>query len=243
MRLALAFLVVACLLPRDAHAGRSFYGWLYGTEVMPERGVELQSWIWEQSDKYGVLDKESALWWGVLVGVTDQLELALPVELEWINTDEGDTFFTFRRFGIEARYRLVASDPAEAPPLVPLLRIAAKRDISVRNDLRVEADAVMSYESGPLHLLVDIGYVGDLAPHRNHHELRPSAGFSVAAGGGVRLGGEVYSELSFDSLGETWAAAGPNLAWTHGRFWFSGSFGIGLYHVKVAPRFQWGIAF
>jgi hypothetical protein len=243
VRTALAFLIVACLLPREAHAGRSFYGWLYGTEVMPERGVELQTWIFEQNNKYGAHDKESALWWGPLIGVTDQFELALPIELEWISTDAGDTSFTFRRFGIEARYRLASADPAEAPALVPLLRVAAKRDVSVRNDLRVEADAVTSLEAGPVHVLVDVGFISDVAPHRKHSELRPGGGLSLRITDGLRIGGEVYSELSLDSLGESWATAGPNLAWTHGRFWFSGAFGIGLYHVRVAPRVMWGIAF
>lgn len=243
MRTALAFLVVACLLPHTAHAGRSFYGWLYGTEVLPERGVELQTWIIEQNDKYGAQDKESSLWWGPLIGITDQLELALPIEMEWLITDDDVTSFTFRRFGIEARYRFVTPDAAEAPPLVPLLRVAAKRDVSVRDAVRAEGDAVLSFEAGPVHALIDIGFISDIRPHRNHSELRPGAGLSLRLTGELRFGAEVYSEISFDSLGESWAAAGPNLAWTHGRFWVSGAFGIGVYHVKVAPRVMWGIAF
>ena len=39
MRTVSAVVLVACLVPRAAHAGRDFYGWLYGTEVVPERGV------------------------------------------------------------------------------------------------------------------------------------------------------------------------------------------------------------
>jgi len=243
VRIVMAFLVVACLLPRTAHAGRSFYGWLYGTEVLPERGVELQTWIIEQNEKYGAQDKESSLWWGPLIGVTDQLELALPIEMEWAITDDNATSFTFRRFGIEARYRLVSVDPADAPPLVPLIRVAAKRDVSARDAVRAEADAVLSFEAGRLHALVDVGFVSDIRPHSRHSELRPGGGLSLRVAGELRLGAEVYSEISFDSLGESWAAAGPNLAWTHGRFWLSGAFGIGVYHVKVSPRVMWGIAF
>ncbi len=59
----------------------------------------------------------------------------------------------------------------------------------------------------------------------------------------LRLGGEIYSELSLDTQSDSWAAIGPNLSWTHGRFWLSGAFGIGLYHVQTAPRVMWGIAF
>jgi hypothetical protein len=246
VRTALAFLIVACLGQRTAQAGRSFYGWLYGTEVMPERGVELQTWIVEQNDKYGSGGRDSSLWWGPLIGITDRLELALPIELEWTRTEGEETTktsFTFRRFGIEARYRLASADPAEAPAFVPLIRLAAKRDVSVRDDLRLEGDLVASYEAGPVHALLDVGFVSDLQPHRSHNELRPGAGLSIRLAGGLRFGGEVYSELAFDSQSQSWAAAGPNLAWTHGRFWFSGAFGIGIYHVKLAPRFMWGIAF
>ena len=30
-------------------AGRTPYGWLYGTEVMPERGAEIQTWVAEKN--------------------------------------------------------------------------------------------------------------------------------------------------------------------------------------------------
>lgn len=243
MRIVLALLVVVCVLPRTARAGRSFYGWLYGTEVLPERGVELQTWILEANDKYGSNAKETSIWWGPLIGVTDQLELALPIELEWVSSDADKTFFTFRRFGIEARYRLASQDPADASAFVPLVRVAAKRDVTVRDDVRVEGDLVASYELGPVYALVDLGFVSDIQPHSHHSEVRPGGGLSIRVAEGLRFGAEAYSEVSFDSRGASWAAVGPNLAWTHGRFWLSGAMGIGVYHVKLAPRVMWGIAF
>lgn len=243
MRTALAFLVVACFLPRTAHAGRSFYGWLYGTEVMPERGVELQTWIADANNKYDTNVQESSIWWGPLIGITDQLELALPIEMEWTRSELDETSFTFRRFGIEARYRLVSQDPVDAPPFAPLLRVAVKRDVSVRDAVRVEADAVGSYEIGAVHALIDVGFISDIGPDDQHSELRPGGGVSVRATDELRVGAEVYAELSLDSLGKSWAVVGPNVAWTHGRFWLSGAFGIGIYQVEVAPRVVWGIAF
>lgn len=247
MRIPLALVIAACVLPRAAHAGRTYYGWLFGTEVMPERGVELETWIQEENDKYGTRTKETWLAWAALVGITDQLELALPVELDWAAVEQVDgstrTSFTFKRFGIEARYRLAPPDPAEAPPLVPLLRLAVKRDVTVRNSVRVEGDAIVSYDAGAVQALVDVGAIGDITPDTHHIELRPSAGVSLLATGELRLGAEVYSEISLDSAVESWATAGPDLSWSHGRFWITGMFGIGLYHVRVAPRVMWGIAF
>jgi hypothetical protein len=240
----MAVLLVACLLPRTASAGRSFYGWLYGTEVMPERGVELQTWIVEENDKYATHVKEDSLWVGPVVGITDQLELSLPLEMEWTVSDTTPTpSFTVRRFGIEARYRLAPQDPAEATPLVPLVRVAAKRDVTVRDDVRLEADGVVSYDAGRLNVLVDIGFISDVQSSNTHSELRPGAGLSIRAVGDLRVGAEVYSELSLDARRESWALIGPDLSWTHGRFWVSGAFGVGIYHVRTAPRVMWGIAF
>jgi hypothetical protein len=230
-------------VPRSAHAGRSFYGWLYGTEVMPERGVELQTWILDENGKYGNNDKQSWLWWGPVVGITDQLELALPIEMYWSSSDTRAAAFTFRRFGIEVRYRMVSPDAVDSPGLIPLVRVAAKRDVSVRDAVRIEGDAVASYDVGVVNALVDLGFIGDISSGTRHTEVRPSVGVSVRVASELRLGAEGYAELSLDSHGESWALAGPNLAWTHGRFWLSGAFGIGIYHVTLAPRVMWGIAF
>lgn len=249
MRTALAFLLVACVLPRSAHAGRNIYGWLFGSEVLPERGVELQSWIWDENDKYGRRNRETWILWAPAVGVTDQLEISLPVELAWIDTlsttdPAVDTVsFTFKRFGIEARYRFASPDPAEASALVPLLRLAVKRDVTNRDNVRLEGDAVATYDAGAVQAVIDVGIVGDVNSTSQHFEARPGAGISYAATPELRIGAEVYSELSLDQGSESWASAGPNLSWTHGRFWLSGTVGYGVYHVKIASRVMWGIAF
>jgi hypothetical protein len=247
VRTVLAVVLLASVLPRTAHAGRTFYGWLYGTEVVPERGVELQTWVQDETDKYSTRNKETWLAWGPLVGVTDQLEIGLPIELQWADVPASATdrrvSFTFKRFGLEARYRLAPSDPVEAPALVPLIRVAVKRDITARSTVRVEGDAVVSYQAGAVQVVADVGVTGDLASSSSHLELHPGIGISVLATGELRVGAELYSELSLDVRSESWAVAGPDLSWTHGRFWFSGAFGIGLYRVEVAPRVIWGIGF
>ena len=50
MRIAALGVVVLVLLSVEgaARAGRSDAAWLYGTEVVPERGVELEQWIGEE---------------------------------------------------------------------------------------------------------------------------------------------------------------------------------------------------
>ena len=67
MRGGLVIVAVICA-PGVAHAGRNFYGWLSDTDVMPERGVELQSWTYEQNhDKTD--GGRSASGWGAAGGV------------------------------------------------------------------------------------------------------------------------------------------------------------------------------
>src|SRR5689334_17751678 len=102
--------------PGVAHAGRNFYGWLGDTEVMPERGVELQSWVAEENQKTPSSNTE----WGVapFIGITDQLELAMPVETTWLQ-HKGTNLSAY---GVDLRYRLVTQDPVEAPAFAPMVR-------------------------------------------------------------------------------------------------------------------------
>jgi len=230
--------------PGSAHAGRTFYGWLYGTEVMPERGVELQSWLTDENYDGG--RAEDSWLFGAQVGVTDRLELGFPVEIDWYKdpnlTPMAGT--RFARFGIEGRYRFVTQDPVDAPALVPLLRVGVKRLIADRHGAQPELDFVLSYETGIVQVLVDLGFVAQLsADNGNQYQIRPGAGISVLARDDLRFGAELFAHLP--DRGDGWLIAGPNLSWTHGRFWISGAFGIGLTQnvINTAPRVQWGIAF
>jgi len=241
--LSLAAAAVISAVPGAAGAGVTPYGWLYGTDVIPERGAEIQTWIAEENGKASPADRRNtALWWGAVIGITDRLELALPVELLWREEGGGAPELALRRYGVEARYRFVSQDPVEAPPLAPLVRVAVKRDVLVRDRVRAEADVVASYRAGRVHALVDLGVTGDLG-RTSHFELHPGAGVSVEIAGELRLGAEAYAELSLDDEAEGWAAVGPNLAWTHGRFWLAAAFGIGVYQIDTAPRVVWGLLF
>lgn len=234
-------MVLVCARP--AEAGRTFYGWLYGTEVMPERSAEVQTWVLEKNSTGPANVKEALLWWSPLIGVTDQLELALPVELTWTRGDDGDASFTFQRWGVEARYRFVSQDPQDAPAFAPLLRVAVKRDVTVRDIVQPEADVVMSYEAGRVHALVDLGMIGQFTREDYRLEFRPGAGVSVQVVGDLRLGAEAYAQIDLDESDNSWAIVAPNLAWSHGRTWISAAMGIGVYQIDNAPRVMWGIAF
>lgn len=233
------------LAPGVVSAGRTQYGWLFGTDVMPERGAEIQTWVTEENAASGVNYHDTV--WGVqaLIGITDQLELALPVELIWRDSDMINPGFTWQSYGIEARYRFVSQDPVDAPPFAPLARIAIKRDVIARDTLIAEANFVASTttSSGSVAALLDLGAVGRFTRDDAKFELRPGLGVSFQVYGDLRLGAEVFAHLSVDEAADRWVAAGPNLAWSHGRSWVSAAFGIGLYQIKTAPALQWGIMF
>ena len=103
-------LLLLCALTGSAAAGRSQYGWLYGAEVLPEKSVEIQQWVYERNGLVDDTTKDTAMWWGVLVGITDQLELVIPIELLWrrvngAGSDPTTTDFTIETYGAEVRYR------------------------------------------------------------------------------------------------------------------------------------------
>jgi hypothetical protein len=236
----LAVLVAA---PGSAHAGRTFYGWLYGSEVMPERGVELQSWLTETNFEGR---SEDSWLFGAQVGVTDQLELGFPVEIDWFrdSSQMPPSATRFARFGIEGRYRFVTQDPVDAPQIVPLVRVGLKRMVADRHAAQPEFDFVLSYETGIVQILLDAGFVAQISPDNGStYQIRPGAGVSVLAVEDLRFGAELFAHLP--SVGDNWFIFGPNMSWTHGRFWISGAFGIGLNQsvINTAPRVQWGIAF
>jgi hypothetical protein len=235
--------VCLALMAGTATAGRTHYGWLYGTEVPVERGVELQTITTETNGVEPSNIKKDVWWTGLLVGITDQLELALPFEFQWQRADGAGTNTAMKYYGIEARYRFVTNDPMDKPAFAPLMRVAVKRDIVNRDIMRVETDLVASYEAGKVHAIVDFGVVGDLSLDDTHLELRPGVGVSVKVKGDLRLGAEAYAELSLDDTRKSFAIVGPNLAWTHGRFWISGALGIGVFNISTAPRVSWGVAF
>lgn len=237
---------VVCLAPAAAHAGRTQYGWLFGTEVMPERGAELQTWITEENGSDKINYHETL--WGLqaLIGVTDQLELAFPIEFVWKDADDPVTpSFTWKRYGVEARYRLVSGDPVDAPPFAPLLRLAVKRDVTVRDTAIIEANFVASTTTptGSVMGLVDLGFVAAINSDDQAYEARPGIGVSFKVAGDFRLGAEVFGHIDLKESAGRWIAAGPNLAWSHGRSWVSAAMGIGLYQIKTAPALQWGIMF
>lgn len=228
---------------RPASAGRTHYGWLYGTEVNPEHGVEVETWIREENNKGDLDEQETLLWWAPVVGLTEHLELAVPFEARYEASDEKDAAVHFVRWGAEVRYRFDSPDPILAGRVTTLARIGAKRLIEERTGVRGEADLVVAFEEGRFHSEIDVGVVTAKAGDAEEVEIVPGAGVSIELVSGLRLGAEAYAELALVGDGVDWLALGPNLGLTKGRFWLSATLAIGVFGIDTAPRVNFGIAF
>ena len=237
MHRLLASAVVLAASATPAQAGRSHFGWMYGTDVIPERGVEIESWILEENQKGDSTSGETAFWWGPVVALTAHLELAISMEAA---EEEGSPHFT--RWGADLRYRPQSPDAVDAGPFATKFRIGAKRLILDRAGIRGEADAIASYTAGRVLASIDAGAVFQHTPAEDEVELRPAAGVSVRAVDDLRFGVELYSELIVKGEGTSWLVVGPTVSLTHGRFWGAATLGIGLLGIRDAPRLSFGVA-
>lgn len=243
-RFVLAGLLVAVAAPA-AHAGRSHYGWLYGTEVNPERGVELETWILQENGKGNDDDgreDETLVWWGPVFSLTEKLELAVPIEIAYKR--EGDESGTdLERFGGELRYRFNSPDPQQSGPLTVLVRGAAKRFAQHRSGARGEADLVVAFERGRFHAEVDLGGIAEHVEGDDAAEFRPGAGVSMETVERLRVGAEAYAELGVTGETRDWLAVGPTVSLTRGRYWLTGTLPVGVFGIDTAPRVNFAIAF
>ena len=232
-----------------ARAGRSHFGWVSATEVVPERGVELETWILERNgigddDEMDTTPDETAIWWTTVVGITERIELAVPIEIKSLHGGGAGDDTLLYGFGAEARWRLVSPDVEQAGPVAPALRLGFHRLVNQRDQVRANAGFAIGADVGErVHLAADVGAVSVVSEDDATFEVRPAAGVSVLVHEQLRLGGEVYGEFGLRGDDGEWIAAGPNLAWTHGRFWITAAFPIGLIDIRAAPRINWAVAF
>lgn len=234
---ALGVLAAGLVAARDAGAAARRFAWLQDTDVLPERNVELEWWVWERAR-----ETPGAVWFVAsgVIGLTDHLELSLPLELGI----RGDGERALADYGLDLRVRLASADPAKVGPLVPLLRLGARRLVQ-SDEARLDLDAVLSLTAGRLHAVIDAG--GFALTGSEQIYLAGGAGVSLRVTDELRVGAELHGEISLDQRDDDdrWISAGPNLSYTHGRFWLTASLPIGLHEAApdLLPRVIWGVAF
>ncbi len=226
----------------SAQAGYSRFGWLNDTDTLPERSVELITWLWEENGSPGS-PEQTNLMWAPAVGVTDRLELLIPVQLEFDQLDSG-LATTFDHFSLEARYQLTNPDRVERGPFGAQVRAAVGRLVNARSLVQLEAGAVFSLELERVRTVVDLQTRFKVGGAPWTVDLLPGAGVSVRILGDLRLGAEVTSQLDFTpGHFSPWVAVGPDVSWQYGRFWVSGGFLFGVIGIRNAPRVNFGVTF
>ena len=226
----------------DAEAGRTHLAWSYGTDIVPERGTEIETWVLEENGEGDAKESETAFWWGPVMALTPHLEFAISIEAEYKDSKDGAASPHFTRWGGDVRYRLQSPDAVDAGPLATKLRAAAKRNIEDRSSYQLEGDVINSYHSGRVFALIDLGVVTERSPGAKESQFRPSGGISLRATKELRFGVESYGELLFEGEGTSWYVVGPTISITSGRFWGAATYGIGVFGIRDAPRVTFGLA-
>jgi hypothetical protein len=237
--------VLAIMLgsPRDARAGRGRFGWLYGSELVPEKGVELESWLVNTNQKGDTNENEFDWWFGPVFSVTPHLELAIPLEAEYVDNHMDPALSQFVRFGGEIRYRPQSPDPVDAGPLTNMFRFGVKRMIDKPAGVRTELDIVATYQSGPFLATIDLGAIDEhVTNDADVVEFRPGGGASVRVVRDLRIGAELYGELTLTGDDVSWMVVGPTVSLTSGRIWGAASAGVGVLGVRDAGRITFGVA-
>ena len=247
--LACACCVVASLLPATAEAGRRPWIWVWDTEVLHEREIEVEQWIWEMNAGG---PKAAWLWWSPVIGITDTMELAIPVEAAWWwrpTKDDPDVWRSatqFETWGLSLRWRLAENDADEAGPFVPLVRLAVKhlvvQDEHTEQEWQLEGNVVMSYDVSKLHNALDLGFFYTTG---GAQWATYALGSTWQLNDALRLGGEVFGEIGLSPGRKTFTMAGPDLGWTHGRAWVTVGCLIGVTEkaARWMPRLIWAVKF
>lgn len=230
----IGFVILLVAVP--ARAGRTSYGWLPETDTVAASAFELGTSIYERDDLGPSHERASALLLTQAVGLTPNLELAIPVELVTRTADDAAPGSGIARYGAELRWRFLR----RVPELRPLARFALYRDVAIQTQVRALVEPAVSYEWGRLQVEGAAGLVMDVNFAHAHTELRPGAGANLRVKGELRVGVEIYAQLSSDATATTWLVGGPGLAWARGTFWLSAVAGVGIVGLTAAPRLNLG---
>jgi hypothetical protein len=234
-------LIALGLATAPAHAGFRISAWSFDTFTVPERQAELELWITQVVQGEDGATGTTAVLLAPVIGVTDQLELAIPLTAEYSRMANATQLTSW---GIDARYRILAPRPGQK--LAPLIRAGARRIVATDDAFRLAADLVLGIDPMPrLHIVLNAGVSTLTKPKTIVAEY--SAGIFYAVTSDIRLGVDAFGNQEISAPGPTdgWFAAGPGISLSHGRFWVAASvpFGITAKAPDAMPRVIWALAF
>jgi hypothetical protein len=227
-----AILILLVVVPGTASAGARPYAYVYGSDVLPQTSLELESWFSDQEAQPGVGSWD---WWlGPVVGVTDWLEMGMfAIFGERPVTLSGPTVI-----GLDSLRFVATFAPADKGvwPVDVRLRLEYGQGVGPHSST-AWLTFVVSRDFGALNLALNIGPWLNFASSGLEVYVDYSAGASFEVFRGVRIGGEFFGDAEVG--GDNSMFVGPSLAVGTGRVWLSATVGPGLvsggptYHGRV----------
>lgn len=254
MRAARWAAVVACVMAvtwaAPAHAGRRPFIWTYDTEIVPKGDVELEQWLWARTRAPAFPERPSVywIWWAPIIGVSQQLELALPFQVR-----ANRTVTELESFEADLRFRLFPRGDDRA--FQPLVRVVWHQAIRTANPSRVDLNLVGAYQwEGGLRAVLDLGTQvgfpalrGDAGPVQLLGTYSAGITYPVIEDE-LRLSLESFGEIPVSGLDQgAHVFVGPSLAWTFGRMWLTVGTLVGVTPAfpetpRFMPRLIWAVA-
>lgn len=242
-----ALSLLGLTLPTPAYAGRKAFNRVFDNEVLPARIVEMQAQV---TDTFGAPSGTdlTAVWWAAAFGLSNNVELSLPIKVTNARVPETGASSTFLdSYGADLRWRIAKKGPPPGPwHPVPLLRLIVEKPLATAT-VNFEGDAVVGTDlSKWVHSSAMIGVASSSAAFTGAGATKVTGGFGAVANitGSWRAGGEVYAEVPvMPAGGVPTVTAGPDLSFTLGPFWVSAGslFGFGDKRPYTASaRLLWG---
>ena len=249
-RLAWWFAALILFLGAPARAARTFHLFLDESQLVPENGIELETWVWAYGRIPNRIDRPASMWvwWAPAISVSNHFEFEIPLQVVAIPED---TYL--HSLGLVARYRIFPREDDEG--WQPLIRVGYFHPLDpAAGPPAGEVDLVLTI-GGPqsirytLNVGVHLGlpFLQETSPQSFSVLGRGGAGVSFPLGKEWRVAGEFFGQLPIH--GDTRPSKaqmylGPSLAWTRGPFWitFGSLFGLTGDSSRYYPRVLWGIA-
>jgi len=253
-------IAAAALLAPDARAGIRPYIWTWDTQTVAQGDIELEGWLWARGhiepvkDDQGNVVQDSILasywtWFSPVIGITNQLELAVPFQLVG---NSGN--FSLESFEVDARYRLFSRN--DDHKLQPLVRVAYHQAIrSATTYSRAEVNAVLSWGAlSEFHATADLGARVFLPFLTTSPTVLARVQFTYAAGASYpftewfHAGAEVFGEM--DVLNGPKISdfphhfVGLNASFTFAKGWLTVGVlkGLTATSPNFMPRLIWAVA-
>jgi hypothetical protein len=222
-------------------AGRP-YAYTQGAEGLPETGLEVESWFSVETPRDSTIGPTLDWWFGPVVGVTDQLEVALYGV--FVQPPAGDHVGSSLGLGalrLQASYLLA---PAGAWPIDVRIRAEFERPLGMGHDDRTSPNtwltAIASFDGGPVNVTANAGGVVEFEGEGPSPWIIYSLASSIDVVGGLRIGVEEFGEYKVKDK-QLENVLGPTLGFGISRVWTATTLGFGL--GPDSPRYQARIIF